>query len=487
VDARSRGQQLSFSDDLQNFFNQKPFNPNPTQRAFILSEAKADLFSSRRGEGKSTGLSWAIFHHTLQNTGARWVCCRDTFENLTKTTQRTFFEWWPDGLFGRYHKTNKEWTWNDQIYLWGKQLKGSVLWLGMDDPADASRLLSLEIGGIAMDEPAPAVTSGGIDEMIFDLGLTSLRQPGMRYAVKLAENNPDESHWTYKKFVEEPLEGFKLWQPPVPENVANLPPNYYEDMRKSLAHRPDLQRRFIDGEFGFQSEGRACTPQWNDKLHLAIGLSPIPRIPVTMLWDWGHNPTCVVTQQTPAGQWLILDALVGDGIGVEELIENEVAPLWRERYEGGQHELSHIGDPAGLTGDQSSVARSPVMSVRARLRGPFRPGPIKVDERLEPARSVLTRTIQGQGLVRVDRHRAAPVWYALRGGWHFPVGKTGLIGSVPRKNMHSHPGDAFSYGAALLYPLGRFGRKRVSASLPPEPRYWGARGPDPLLKGLRSL
>ena len=56
------------------------FNPNPFQKRFIESRAKADLFSSRMGEGKSTGLAWAALYHTRHNPGARWALIRDTWE-----------------------------------------------------------------------------------------------------------------------------------------------------------------------------------------------------------------------------------------------------------------------------------------------------------------------------------------------------------------------------------------------------------------------
>src|SRR3990167_4844536 len=139
--------------------------------------------------------------------------------------------------------------------------------------------------------------------------------------------------------------------PPNPENIQNLPPGYYEDLRRLWAHRPDLIRRFVDGEFGFQSEGKAVTPQWSDRVHLALGLIPVPRVELTLLWDWGHNPTCIITQKTPLGHWNILDSVVGEGIGAAELIMDAVKPLLVSKYP--KFSWKHIGDPAGTTGEQT--------------------------------------------------------------------------------------------------------------------------------------
>lgn len=428
------------------------FVPNPLQKQFIESRAKADLFSSRMGEGKSTALAWSAFFHTRHNPGANWVIIRDTWENLRATTQKSFFEWFPPGIFGTYHATNKEFTWAEGV------AKGTVSFLGMDDPQDATKLMSRDFGGFGMDEPAPAIGSAGIDELIFDIAMSRLRQKGMNwYAAKLAENNPDETHWSYRKFVSPGLEGFRIWQPPRPENEQNLPASYYAELRKLWAHRPDLIRRFVEGDFGFQAIGKAVTPQWSDRIHLAHGLIPIPRQPLIMLWDWGHNPTCIITQKTPLGYWIVLDALVGDGIGAEELVADAVTPLLNEKYKGGKHNLMHIGDPQGKQREQTSIHRSAVKMMRKMLGGSWRPGPVRLEERIEPLRAILARNMGGKGVIQVDKENAAALWHALRGGWHFNISRGGIVGGEPVKDIHSHPGDAFSYGAAVLFPMGKFG------------------------------
>lgn len=454
------------------------FFPNPVQRSFIESQALADLFSSRVGEGKSTALAWSILHHTRHNPGANWAVVRDTWENIQKTTLKTFFEWFPPGIYGTWHGTRREFTWAEGV------AKGTVSFVGMEDPSDASKLLSWELGGIAMDEPAPAMGSAGIDEFVFDIAMTRLRQPGMKWRpMKLATNNPDESHWTYKKFVSPGIDGFRVHQPSNPENAHNLPDGYYETIRKTLAARPDLIRRFVDGEYGYQAEGKAVTPQWNDKIHLANGLVAIPRRQLILLWDFGLNPTCIITQVTPLGTWNILESFVGDEIGAQELIESEVLPTIAARYHG--HTFRHIGDPAGDTREQSSSLNRASLVVRKLIPGQWRAGPQKWPPRRDAIQSVLSRNIGGRGLMQVDRHRAQHVWFALRGGWHYHVARTGVVSSEAKKNEHSHPGDAMSYGAAVLFPMKlTVGGPSVPIRAPAEASYFpsgmaGAPADDP--------
>ena len=444
------------------------FAPNPMQKQFIESRAKADLFSSRRGEGKSTALAWACMYHTRHNPGASWAIIRDTWENMQATTMKTFFEWFPPGVYGDFVASKKQFIWAEGI------AKGDVTFMGMDDPNDSSKLMSRELGGMGIDEPAPAVGSVGIDEMIFDVGFSSLRQQGMEwYPMKLAENNPDETHWTYRRFVRDQNPDFLLWQPPNPENLVHLPATYYEDLRRQWKHRPDLVRRFVAGEFGFQSIGKAVTPQWSDRIHLALGLIPVDRQEIVLLWDFGHTPVCLITQKTPMGQWLILDALVGENVGVVELIEDAVHPLLESRYQ--KNKLWHIGDPSGREREQTSIRRSAVRYILESLGGKYRPGPIKPWERVDPLQRVLTRTTGGLGVVQVDRERAMPVWHALRGGWHHHVARTGIISGEPAKtHPDSDVGDAMGYGAAILFPLHKHddrskGREHAQAA-----SYFGA-------------
>ena len=426
------------------------FKPNPTQRGFITSRSTADFFSCRVGEGKSTALNWGALYHTRHNPGARWAMIRDTWENLRRTTLASFFERFR--AMGTWHETNKEWTWASGV------ANGTILWLGMDDPKDAAKLQSLELAGFGMDEVAPAEGSGGVPELVFDLALTRLRQPGMNwYAAKLASNNSDDTHWVYRRFVDPGTEGFRLWQPAFAENEKNLPPGYYATLRKQIGHRTDLVSRFIDGQFGFQQIGTAVTPQFNEKLHLANGLLPVRGQELVLLWDFGLNPTCIITQPTPLGHWLVLQSMVGDGIGAQELIEEVVKPVLAQRYFGFR--WRHIGDPNGNMREQSSSKSSAVNVIRQELGGPFRGGPPGFYDRVEPLRAVLSRTISGTGVVQIDRVRAREVWMSLRGGWHFVERVSGVLSPDPVKDIHSHPGDAMSYGASRLFPMGRAQRQ----------------------------
>lgn len=450
------------------------FIANPVQRQFIESRAQADLMSSRKGEGKSAGLVWSIFYHTSHNPGATWIVIRDTFENLKRTTLQEFLRWFPDKVFGHYSA-------GDKVYVWDEArcgLRGKVYFMGVEDDVDASKIASMPLAGVAIDEPSGAAgESSGVSEFVFDTAIAQLRQPGMKwYAVKLAQNNPDESHWTFRRFVSPgtppdesiallPMQesGYRAWQTREPENVDNLPPGYYENMARTWAHRPDLVRRFVEGKYGFQQVGRAVTPEWSDEMHLVSRLQPVKGSPLYLLWDGGLNPTCVITQVTPMGFWLILESHVGDGIGAYQLIEDVIKPAMTTRYRG--FTWTHVGDPNLKSAEQSDSRQSAAALITRELGGRFLPGPIEVDKRVDPLRSVLRRTLSGRGVVQVDRDKAKDVWHALRGGWHWHIARGGTVGQI-KKNMHSHPGDCMGYGASHLFPLGKLQTAGAAAKMP---------------------
>jgi hypothetical protein len=262
----------------------------------------------------------------------------------------------------------------------------------------------------------------------------------------------------------------------IPENIANLPPDYYNKLRGqfSRAGRDDLVSRFVDGQFGFQRVGKSVTPQWNDRVHLALGLNPIPRSDLFCCWDFGLNPTCIITQVTPMRAWHVLDAIVGEDCGVEELIDQLVKPLLVEKYREHKVVLRHIGDPNGIMREQSSAKRSAVRSLKQLLGGTWRAGPVQLRERVEPLQACLTKLVGGRGMVQVDRHSAPAVWHSLRGGWHYHIARSGVTSELPAKNIHSHPGDALAYGAAVLFPMGRIQRRPESVDTSVSGGYFGS-------------
>jgi hypothetical protein len=81
----------------------------------------------------------------------------------------------------------------------------------------------------------------------------------------------------------------------------------------------------------------------------------------------------------------------------------------------------------------------------------------------------LKRMVNGGLPAVVLSASAVPLHKALRGGWHYKTDNSGhVIGKLPVKNEHSHPGDMFSYLIAALMPFNvraDFQRKEKAARM----------------------
>ena len=444
------------------------FIANPTQHAAITSKYEADLFSCRVGEGKSASLCMGSFHHQRHNPGAEHAFIRSTFVDLERTTMKEFMKWFTG--CGRYHAQKRYWKWHPEFG------GGGIYWFGLDDEKDVDRLRSMDLGGAFSDEVAPASDDGGLPESAFGMLQGRLRQQGMRwYKFMLATNNPDETHWTYRFFVDPGLDpspredllpdqqpGYKLWKTAAPENLAHLPAGqgYYNRLAKVYERmgRADLVARFVEGKFGFTEKGVGVTAgQWDSEVHLVRGAIPfVEDVPIRAMWDFGHTPTCILSQLTPTGFWTQNYCFVGEREGVAELIEAHVLGVLTAHAPWFSRDgmLMHTGDPNGETSDQSSYRSNAVKTILQLLGGTWAPGPPRLNDRVESARAALRRRTGTQGFVQVSSTNAQRLYLALRGGWHFPKHRSGVIGSEPVKDMHSHPGDAFGYGGAKWFPTG---------------------------------
>ena len=163
------------------------------------------------------------------------------------------------------------------------------------------------------------------------------------------------------------------------------------------------------------------------------------------MWDGGHNPTCVITQITPSGRLAVLDSLVGEGIGMTQLIRSDVKPLIASRY-AEITQWFDTGDPSLQTADDSDITVSPAKVIESNLNTTYHPGVSDWYTRVEAIKYVL----QNMPMLLLSHHEEK-LHKAFRGGWQYPKNNQGQVskdGAV--KNIHSHPSDALSQGLPMI-------------------------------------
>jgi hypothetical protein len=349
---------------------------------------------------------------------------------------------------------------------------------GMDDLASLTRIQGAEYAWIWLEEPAPMIESAnaGLSLDVYNACLsrvaralsTEFEALGLQPRLQITMNPADEEHWTFHELIENP----RFPNPQFPRiriRVYNIP--YGENVHQSQTSRdmtklafqnnPGLMMRYVGGQFAFVQAGKAVSPNYNESIHRSDRkLDPIPGCPGLRFWDGGLNPTCILAQITPRGRVIILDSFVGENIGMRQLIRQEVRPMLESyRYKEARiPSWRDIGDPALNQREQSDSEQRAAMVIEDELGGFFEPGPVDWYTRREAVAEGLNHLVDGYPMVHLSRHEGK-LHRALRGGWHYHVDPSGrVLRNEPIKNIHSHPGDAFGYGIAVI--MGKDGKIR---------------------------
>jgi len=223
--------------------------------------------------------------------------------------------------------------------------------------------------------------------------------------------------------------------------------------KAAWAQNEALWTRFIEGKPAMTMLGEAVTPEYNDTIHRTaqdVTLDPMPEVLMYRFWDGGLNPTCVFMQITPRGYWNITDTIRGDNIGMKQLIQSRIKPLLAARYSLNPH-WRDIGDPSLANREQSNSDHSGARVIEELLQTRFEKGAVMWEPRREAAKQTLSWMIDGEPMVRLSYHENI-LHRAFRGGWHYVKDISGkVIRDKAKKDVHSHPGDAYSYGAEKIF------------------------------------
>ena len=427
---------------------------SPTQRQFIMSKDFEVCLVGPRGEGKSEGgIRRMTMHAAGQPKDVRpipWAIIRDTWKNLERTTLKSFLYPHPGSFAEKIRPFLKVSGGGEKISLpgfWEAEL------FGVDSLGDLSRMQSLQLGGLWLEEPSPAAAEdigGGLDERVITVGITSLRHPCTWRTAQITSNYPDEDHWMWQRYyVRQTGRLFRIQRGENP----HLPADYRQNMETALAGDQGLLDRLVFGQPGFVVQGESVTPEYNQAIHRSeTELTPYPNLVGYRFWDGYSNPACIIAQLTPRGQLQIFESIVASGMGVKQLIKEYVKPAMKDRYKMIP-EWEDIGDPSMMTADQSDYEQSAALVIEKELNTNFRGGPPTWNVRKQGIKNALLERNPDTGqpfILLSGSPLTQPLHQSLRGGWHYRKFPTGVISKIPLKNQHSHPGDALSYGVCEL-------------------------------------
>jgi hypothetical protein len=325
----------------------------PTIARFSRSNKRHRVLVGPFGSGKSVGCLMEIIRRGHQQTPSphdgirrtRWAVVRNTYAQLKDTTMKTVFDWFPYPDYGNFRVA-------DHIYeITGfPGVRIELFFRALDRPDQVANLLSLEITGVWLNEAREIIRPiwEAIDGRIwrYPKPLKDITWSG----IIMDTNPPDEDNWLYKLIEKEKPDNVEKFKQPGgraanAENRTNLHPKYYEDL--AVGKSDEYIRSYIDGEYGFVSEGTPVfKTSWSDLVHCSPTiLQPNRTLNLVTGWDFYLYPALVIGQLTNSGKLQILDELVGAGMGIDRFLRDYVVPLLNMKYRGMG--VFGYGDPTG--------------------------------------------------------------------------------------------------------------------------------------------
>lgn len=434
------------------------YQTTPTTFDFHQSEDFVRGLMGPIGSGKSVACCWEVFKLSqLQEPDqfgrrrSRWAIIRNTYRELVDTTMKTWFDWFPETT-GVYLKVDSTFTMTTALPD-GTTVELEILFRALDKPKDVKKLLSLELTGAWVNE-AREIPKQIIDMIQGRVGRFPSKKDGGAtwHGVIMDTNPPDNDHWWYKTFEENMPSNWGLFKQPsalldTAENLENLPDGYYTNMMQGKD--PEWIAVYVEGKYGFVSDGRPVYPMFNDAIHFDSGIEHSERLPVHLGIDFGLTPGCVFIQKLTAGRFVVIDELVttyADAFMLGDLIKEKC------RVEGYNVSDESYADPAG---NQRSQADSKTPFQVLESQGVYVDPTNTNDPDIR-----IGAVIKGLSSIAMDgipRLTIGPKCKTLRKGFNggysykrIQVSDSEVYKDIPTKNHYSHIHDGLQYGLVGL-------------------------------------
>lgn len=321
------------------------YSPLPKQLAWHRCAEPVAGFIGGLGSGKTLALCHEALKLSRINAGCLGIVAAPTYRMLDDTVLPTFFDFVCNPEKVNFQKAKMQVDFPN----------GSrIIFRSLEHP---DRLRGPNAAWSLIDE-APLCR-----ERAFDIVLGRVRDPRAKLRQVKIVGNPRGFNWVYKRFVEQPLAGYRLFRTSTYENPT-LPPEYIRTLQGSYG--ANLAAQELGGEF-VSLEGLVYP--FSRKLHVIPGLRErceAQQLPLYGSMDFGWaNPTAV------------LDFHVSEFLNEDGQRDTEVY-LTSEFYEthvSNERLADYLKakdyewvscDPAGRQRRQEADGKSMVRSLRSR-------------------------------------------------------------------------------------------------------------------------
>lgn len=427
--------------------------PPPTVAAFLRDKTEVKVILGPVGSGKSSGCILHALKNAMEQAPdrdgirrSRHVVVRNTMPQLKLTTIKSFLDWIPHGVLGKWISSDKTY------YMRFNDVEAEVIFLALDDKDDVAKLLSLETTTAWFNEFRE------IDQDIFE-GMTKRigrypskkGGPGPTYKCIIADSNmPAVDTWLYnmaERLIDNNWAVFK--QPggrdPLAENVENLPPGYYDPTGLS----DEYVRVMIDAQYGTSQAG---LPVYRHTFVKSFHVSTAPlktihsdNTPIVVGLDAGLTPAAVIGQQLPTGRVCILSEVVtpaDEKMGMERFLRDRLLPHLKNKYPGAKPLV--IVDPAAAQRSQPTEETVFQIVTKAGLKCRLA-STNKTELRISAVESLLGRSVNGGAGFLIDGGAAPVLVKGFEHAYRYDKKKDDEPTEKPAKNFASHVHDACQY------------------------------------------
>ena len=462
----------------------KLYIPTPTGDLFHSDNSFVRLIIGPYGSGKTSACCNEIVRRACAmpywykgRRKSKWAIVRNTSGELQSTTLQTWLQWFGD--LGDIAKRQKPILTYEHCFNDGNGfVELELIFLALDRPDDVRKVKSLELCGVYLNELSELPQN----VLSHFKGRVNGRYPSKSFCSSpywsgiIADTNPPEvDHWIYKDFETKNLDSYKIFhQPPGllkddntwlanpnADNAANLSPDYY--LKLAEGQTEDFIKVFCLGEYGSVGFGRKVYSEFNSDLHIQDNIEAIQGHPLLLGWDFGLNPSCIVTQLTPRGSLLVLKEYTSEDMGIRTFAQSIVIPGIMRDFPYCKVGESYA-DPSGVARDSIMEELSCISELTSLGIDTLPASTNDLDVRISSVRYFLNTMIDGKPAFYVSR-RTCPV--LVKGFIKDYVYKRLAVSGEerykdkPDKNFSSHIHDALQYACLSVAATSISQKKEV--------------------------
>lgn len=448
--------------------NALTFKPGPVGQDFIDDRSFIKLICGPVGGGKSTCGLMELFNRSAAQTpwqGVRrtkHIIMRNTMQQLKSTVKPLIDQWFAMLIANKM----ASWRITENVFEMkfrlgdGSVLHSELCLMAADTPDDVRRLLSLEASAAWIEEMRE------IDKEVFQ-GLQGRvgRFPnrasgGVDYPGVIGSTNPPPMGSWLQELMAEPPKNMRVFMQPAAlldsgainpdaENLANLPPDYYDNLAEGKTGDwvdVFMRNKFGAGGFGqpvFRNTFKRDFHVSKDQLNaVASSLHPL-----VVGMDNGLTAAAVIGQMDARGRVNILgESYVPEGetMGVETFLDRLLVPYLQARFPVNTQRFLFVLDPACYQRSQVNEVTI-AQAVSARGYRTMRASTQDPERRIAAVEGLFTRAIDGGAGLLISGPDCPWLIKAIDWGYRNKKMQNGVVKAEAEKNHFSHIADALQY------------------------------------------